>query len=303
MNAPIRHMSIAREWCIAFAHRWEPERIFVILTAYLDESGTHDGSSVTVMAGMLANARQWEAFEKDFRRIKARHHFKIFHTKKFKKKDGDFKGWTDGQCLALMADLAPLTATAFTEGVSVKLDNADYETEFRAGEKPRRMRLDSRYGFCFRNCLTFFAIEGLKRVHRGQYPKLHFVLESGHKNAGDALRIFNEVKAELEADGCNMLGDLLFADKDKCDPLMMADFLAHMAYMMGQSGGRAPDHWKVPTEIQKIPQLTRGRSETGVTHLRFKPGGLGELKAVLIEQLTAKAASSRKPRVFGGQSS
>jgi hypothetical protein len=30
----------------------------VILTAYLDESGTHDGSPVTVMGGMLANAQQ-----------------------------------------------------------------------------------------------------------------------------------------------------------------------------------------------------------------------------------------------------
>ena len=274
----------------------------MILTAYLDESGTHDGSPVTVMAGMLANARQWEAFERDFRLIKARHRFQIFHTKKFKKKDGDFAGWTDGQCLALMSELAPLTATAFTEGVSVTLDNTDYEAEFRAGEKPRRMRLDSRYGFCFRNCLIFFAIEGLKRVHRGQYPKLHFVLESGHKNAGDALRIFNEVKAELEANGCDMLCDLLFADKDKCDPLMMADFLAHTAYMMGQAGGRAPDHWKVPTEIQKIPQLTRGRSETGVTHLRFKPGGLAELKSVMIDQLKAKNASVKRP-ASEGQSS
>ncbi len=43
MKIPIRHMSFARKWCIAFAHRLEPERIFVILTAYLDESGTHDG--------------------------------------------------------------------------------------------------------------------------------------------------------------------------------------------------------------------------------------------------------------------
>ena len=294
--------AIIGELCVAIAHRWEPERIFVILTAYLDESGTHDGSPVTVMAGMLANARQWEAFERDFRLIKARHRFQIFHTKKFKKKDGDFAGWTDGQCLALMSELAPLTATAFTEGVSVTLDNTDYEAEFRAGEKPRRMRLDSRYGFCFRNCLIFFAIEGLKRVHRGQYPKLHFVLESGHKNAGDALRIFNEVKAELEANGCDMLCDLLFADKDKCDPLMMADFLAHTAYMMGQAGGRAPDHWKVPTEIQKIPQLTRGRSETGVTHLRFKPGGLAELKSVMIDQLKAKNASVKRP-ASEGQSS
>jgi site-specific DNA recombinase len=109
----------------------------VILTAYLDESGTHDGSPVTVMGGMLANARQWEAFEKRFSKLKAVHGFEIFHTKKFKKKDGDFRGWTTDQCFALMNDLAPMTATAFTEGVTVALDNAAYEAEYRLGDKPK----------------------------------------------------------------------------------------------------------------------------------------------------------------------
>jgi hypothetical protein len=112
----------------------------VILTGYLDESGTHDGSPVTVMGGMLANARQWEAFEQNFRKAKAKHGFRIFHTKKFKKRDGDFKGWTNDQCLALMADLAPMTATAFTEGVTVALYNDAYEAEYRLGDKPRRLR-------------------------------------------------------------------------------------------------------------------------------------------------------------------
>ena len=41
--------------------------------------------------------------------------------------------------------------------------------------------------------------------------------ESGHKNAGDALRVFSETKGELQADGRNMLGELLFADKDECE--------------------------------------------------------------------------------------
>ncbi len=87
MNAPIRpYPGQIAELCIALAHRWEPERIFVVLTAYLDESGTHDGSPVTVMGGMLANALQWTRFEQAFGLIKKRHGFKIFHTKKFKRR-------------------------------------------------------------------------------------------------------------------------------------------------------------------------------------------------------------------------
>jgi hypothetical protein len=152
-------------------HRRQPERIFVILTAYLDESGTHDGSPVTVMGGMLANARQWEAFEKGFSKLKAVHGFQIFHTKKFKKKDGDFRGWTTDQCFALMNDLAPMTAAAFTEGVTVALDNAAYEAEYRLGDKPKRLRLDSKYGLCFRNCLLFFALEACRLNRSTQHKR------------------------------------------------------------------------------------------------------------------------------------
>ena len=107
----------------------------MILTAYLDESGTHGESPSTIMGGMLANARQWEAFERKFRQMKKKHKFRIFHTKKFKRRDGDFKGWSNDQCLALMEDLAPITATAFTEGVTFLLDNAAYDAEYKSGER------------------------------------------------------------------------------------------------------------------------------------------------------------------------
>jgi hypothetical protein len=286
MSVAARPQTYIEGLCWALAHRWEPERLFVVLTltAYLDESGTHDGSDVTVMGGMLANARQWQKFEIGFSDIKKRHGFSIFHTKKFKRRDGDFKGWSNEQCLALMAELAPMTATAFSEGVTFSLDNAAYDAEYRNGEKPRKLRLDSKYGLCFRQCLFFFALEGLKRVYRGRYPKLHFVLESGHPNAGDALRIFNETKAELKANDCDMLGDLTFADKDGCDPLMMADFLAHTAFLMGQN---TPQNY-----YAAIPDRPVGRGETGVTHLRFKPGGLIDLKTRLAENLNSKKNAS-----------
>jgi hypothetical protein len=267
----------------------------VILTAYLDESGTHGDSPTTVMGGILVNARQLEAFERKFRQAKKDHAFEIFHTKKFKKRDGDFRGWDDDRMFALMNDLAVITSTGFTEGVTFLLDNAAYDAEYKAGDSPKKLRLDSKYGLCFRNCLLFLALEALKRMHRGRYPTLHFVLESGHKNAGDALRIFKEYKVLLKANGCDMLGDLLFADKDECDPLMMADFLAHTAFMRGTVR---------PTQgfgnIAKPRPVRRG--ETGVTHLEFEPGGLTKLKTTLIEELIAEGASSKPPASQGRSS-
>jgi hypothetical protein len=118
MNAPLRELDFVSGLCIALAHRFEPERLFLfVYTGYLDESGTHDGSAATVMGGVLARADQWQKFQKGFDRVKKEHGFRIFHTKKFKNKRGDFEGWTNQQCLALIGDLAGLTDIGLTDGV------------------------------------------------------------------------------------------------------------------------------------------------------------------------------------------
>jgi len=67
----MRRPGFTRELCSALAHRWQPERIFMfVYTAYLDESGTHGGSEVTIMGGMLARAEQWERFQKAYNELK-----------------------------------------------------------------------------------------------------------------------------------------------------------------------------------------------------------------------------------------
>jgi len=56
---------------------------------------------------------------------------------------------------------------------------------------------------------------------------------------------------------------------------MIADFLAHSTFMM--------DERAFATGMPEGPlpsAMAVGRKESGVTHLRFKPGGLAELKSV-----------------------
>jgi hypothetical protein len=266
--------------------------VALTLTAYLDESGTHGGSSVTVMAGMVATAHQWVRFEAEFSKLKEKYCFRIFHTKKFKRRAGDFKGWHPLRQLALMADLAQLAEGAFIESVTVTIDNADYEANYKGGDKPRRLRLESKYGLCFRNCLIFFLLEAVKFAE-GVPATLHFILESGHQNWNEVRDIFNETKKELQGMGYDILGEITFADKDACDPLMMADFLAHAAYMRRAA----------PPDPNERPFLEESRPQSaGVTNLRFKPGGLADLKNALIDKLKSRGASA-KPPVSEGQPS
>lgn len=265
-----------------------------VFTGYLDESGTHDESPITVMGGLLARAEQWERFEKGFSALQRHHGFRVWHSKKFRNKKGDFKGWTDEQLSALYWDLAHLTNSGLTGAVTMTLKNADFENIYRCEPRPRKARFDSKYGFCFRICLYHFIREALKRQHRKKVPPLHIVLEAGHNNYGDAERIFLEVKKDFEERGSNMLRTIAKADKDSCGQLMMADFAAHGKYLLHQKN---PTHMQQRKPVAKIP-----KGMTPIDDIESTPQNLAEMRARIIEAAAAKNRRFEKP-VDQGQSS
>jgi hypothetical protein len=166
------------------------------------------------------------------------------------------------------------------------LDNAAYEAEYRGGETPKKLALDSRYGLCFRMCLLNQTVEAVKRLsyHKDfNQTRLNIVVESGHKNAGAAEQIFHEEMLNLQGLGCNLLSALTFADKENCDPLMVADFLAYSTFIRDDKG-------LVPFPDAGSRELPDIVEKTGLTHLSFDPGGLALLKASLIEKLNARRA-------------
>jgi hypothetical protein len=251
-----------------------------VFTGYLDESGTHGGSPATVMGGLLARAEQWKRFEDGFAKAQKRHGFRVWHSKQFRQRKGDFKGWTNGQREALFWELAQLTSYGLSDVVTMTLNNADYEKHYRGSEKPNKARLDSKYGFCFRICLYHLARQVMKRRHRKKTPHLHIVLEAGHNNYGDAERIFLEVKEEFARHGNHMLRTITKAKKDECGQLMMADFAAHGEYFLET---RAPTGQRDKTPSRSVP-----KGMTGHTHYRSTPEELAKTRAEIIEKATRK---------------
>jgi hypothetical protein len=69
------------------------ERLFVIFTGYFDESGTHAGADVSVMAGFVGDARQWRKYEKRTSKLFKRCGVDTYHAIDVRRGDGDFKGW------------------------------------------------------------------------------------------------------------------------------------------------------------------------------------------------------------------
>jgi len=98
MDAQIRQYRSASQsdWigalCVALAHRWEPDRQFMIFTAYFDESGTHAGAQVSAMGGFVGDARQWRKFEKRVGKLFTRFDVDVFHAIDVRRGHKDFDG-------------------------------------------------------------------------------------------------------------------------------------------------------------------------------------------------------------------
>ena len=162
------------------------------------------------------------------------------------------------------------------------LDNAAFDEEYRSGERPPKLQLDSRYGLSFRFCLIHQITEVYRRLsHDKKFEKtrLNIVVESGHSNAGAAITIFNQEKKELKSAG-GLLAGITFAEKSECSPLMIADFLAHTTYMRGDIAYTEPT----------ATQISQFREKAGLTYLKFDPGGLAQLRGSLFKKLEARRA-------------
>ncbi len=287
-----RPSGFVHDLCVALAHRWEPERLFMILTAYFDESGTHGGdgsqnnqaSDTLVMAGMMGTAAQWARFEADLAKLRRSYGFRTLHMLDFKKRQRAFAGWDQMKQVRFLQDwIALIEHDRIMEGVTFRLDQHSYKTDYIA-DRPRKPQLDTAYGLCFRNCVLHCLLEAERRLghdKRWESVQLHVVLESGHKNAGDAERIFNEIKKESAKVGNHTLVTLTFAGKEDCAPLMVGDMLSHTVWSMD----------RVQRAESSLPEKFFGDSQrrrSNITHITFRAGGLVNVRQALIDAAAAR---------------
>jgi hypothetical protein len=234
MNAPVRPSDFIGELCVALAHRWEPERLFVIFTAYLDESGTHAGAEVSAMGGHVANARQWRKYEKRAARLFARYGVKVFHAIDVRRGHGDFKGWTVDRKIEFLDEFQHIINETLESTFVAFIRDEDYKY-YSGLYWPKKTRRDSKYTIMFRACLAQI-IDVVGHIPQHQEPQLHVVLEDGHNNAEDARRSYKWVQDRMPK-ARRALAGLTFSDKSDL-PIAAADHFAYNAW--GDVVGQKP---------------------------------------------------------------
>jgi hypothetical protein len=197
----------------------------MIFTAYYDESGTHGGSPITVLAGFVGNANDWVDFEIEWRKILHKYKLTHVHAKHLWHRQGQHKNWSTDQADELFCELIYVVQERkkiFASKTVLLAD--DYKHFYLLDGAARRERLDTKYALCFRSFLHFYPAS-----HYQQYPIgcVNFVLEAGHKNSGDAIRVFNEIKGDQHFPWRGAIGSIAFGTKEDFPALQAADLLAY----------------------------------------------------------------------------
>jgi hypothetical protein len=206
--------------------------LYVVFTGYYDESGTHGGSPFTILAGFVGNAEHWARFEGEWRKVLRKYGLTHLHAKHLFHRQKQHKGWKPQQIRRLMADILYVIQERLDPhrdlffATKTKLNENDYIKSYIENGPLKGERLDSRYAVCFRAFLDFNLI-WVKGRELSDIP-LNFVLEAGHCNAGDALRVFNETKADKRVAHRHLIGSIAFGDKKEFPALQAADMLAYL---------------------------------------------------------------------------
>lgn len=201
-------------------------RPFVILTGYYDESGTHEGSPATVLAGLVGDVNQIVELEIEWAKVLKKYQLTHVRAKHLFHRQGQFKGWQRQRIAELWADLLYVLQERKEIHLSKSiLREQDYKMFYVSDGPAKKERLDTRYALCVRALLSF-----LPAVKTGAMA-VNFVLESGHRNAGDALRVFNEMKTDKSYRFRHSIGSLSFGNKPDSPALQAADLLAYCGFL------------------------------------------------------------------------
>ena len=236
----------------------------MVMTAYLDESGTHgDGAGTVVVGGFISNKAGWVAYERELDALLKTNRIEYFHANKFRKRSGPFKKFPEANKVSFVTDFFNLIDKYLAYGFAVSLKPKDFSEIYRARKTlPKKIRHDSQYGLCFRLCIVA-AFRFMSQM-REEWP-LTVVIEGGHKNCGDAVRIFNEMKEEEQntnRDG--LLGPIAVELKRNCLPLAAADALVHNIFRSKSTGVPIPGtkqftgitmNESVPQQRSKVPRI------------------------------------------------
>lgn len=196
-------------------------RFMVMFTAYFDDSGTHEGSKVTVVAGYISTVEQWKKLESEWRDVLNDAGIEFFRMSKYESKHGPYEGWDEFKRKRVLERLILIARVRTRIPVAAAITVSDYHEVLGAAKRL------SPYTFCALQCIAHV------REWAGRYKHeepIAYVFESGTTDATELHTMRLEIAREETLRNRYQLDSLTFQDKRANKALQAADMLAYEFY-------------------------------------------------------------------------
>lgn len=223
----------------------------MILTAYVDESGTGGEDHCTV-AGYVGKLGRWNAFNKEWRKLLSKSPGKpdYVHLVEIERHEPPFQDWTSADIDIFYSQGLKLAGRYADFGVSVTVSKEDYR-EYRNGCPPKT-NPDSAYGLCVRMLLDFVVSFYRDAKHQ---PRVNFIFDQG-RHTGHAEEIFNEMKT-CYADCGRILGTYASDPIEDHYGLQIADY--YVATARRWEGSPLIEKARIPSAVESILKRAKKR--------------------------------------------
>ena len=234
MNVPV--LELAK---LALPFRGANGCLFM-LQAYLDDSGTHDGSPVVVIGGLIGPPDNWDRFEKQWvslmkAPLSGKPPVRAFHLSHLIGHHGEFRDYKQGEVDRLRYKLRQIIIDSDLLQIATVVSRPDWD-ELVVG--PYRDVLGSAEEICFSG-IVVKSLEFLQRYSNTSDQKIAYVYDIGRKTP-EIEELFRMVEMPEYRP---QVASVTWGQVNDMPPLQAADFIANENY-------RAAKEWLKTGDVQ-----------------------------------------------------
>ena len=191
-----------------------------MLEVFIDESGTHGGSPVVVVAAYLARPEQWAAFTAAWN--DAIRPAVAWHATDAAACKEHFEAWTPTEVAVVAKRALPLIPKHVESGIAIAIQMQDFEEALR-GRPELRAQIGTPYGACLHWLMATILKE---KAEAGNVDRVAFFHET-NEYRGEALETYAHMQNTWNPLGARL--SFSFGGKADYVPLQAADILAFEA--------------------------------------------------------------------------
>ena len=260
----MRESPSARAWVQVLFPRGSEPGLIAMLSAYFDDSGTHDDSDVVVYGGLIADDALWTRFEADWKAklaapLPGKPPLKRFHMSHCMAQRGEFEFYSKPESVRVANEFTDIIIASGVSGYGCAVHRQDW-TAMVTGAVERVL------GDVERQCVTNCILRSLRWARENSSERRLALIFDNRPHRREANeRIFSIYQRNfLGGDSGPPEPSIAFENSTAFLPLQGADVVAWEIYQRGKEWFKSGPETEVRPNFQRL--LDTGRIKAQIAH-------------------------------------